>query len=160
MRALAISDTHFGAWTGDDLLSHAFARERLASHLDDIDELILLGDLFDFLFSTVEHAVEQAQGFFDLVGEHMRGRRVVFLAGNHDHHTMVRELEESMRLRIADGIDAQQAGRQAREDDWLRRYLERRPQLTLRQVDPLIRELVQYRDLINTKIEEQSHESD
>ena len=42
----------------------------------------------------------------------------------------------------------------------LRRYLERRPQLTLRQVDPLIRELVQYRDLINRKIEEQSHESD
>jgi UDP-2,3-diacylglucosamine pyrophosphatase LpxH len=126
VRALAISDTHFGAWTGDDLLSHAFVRERLAPHLDDIDELILLGDLFDFLFSTVEHAVEQAQGFFDLVGERMRGRRVVFLAGNHDHHTMVRELEESMRLRIADGIDAQQAGRQAREDDWLRRYLERR----------------------------------
>jgi Mu transposase, C-terminal domain len=43
---------------------------------------------------------------------------------------------------------------------FVRRYLERRPQLTLRQVDPLIRELVQYRDLINTKIEEQSHESD
>ena len=43
---------------------------------------------------------------------------------------------------------------------FVRRYLERRPQLTLRQVDPLIRELVQYRDLINTKIQEQNHESD
>ena len=43
---------------------------------------------------------------------------------------------------------------------FVRRYLERRPQLSLRQVDPLIRELVQYRDLINTKIEEQNHESD
>lgn len=43
---------------------------------------------------------------------------------------------------------------------FLRRYLERRPQLTLRQVDPLIRELVQYRDLINLKIEEQNHEPD
>jgi hypothetical protein len=29
---------------------------------------------------------------------------------------------------------------------FVRRYLERGPQLTLRQVDPLIRELVQYRD--------------
>lgn len=38
---------------------------------------------------------------------------------------------------------------------FLRRYLERRPQLTLRQVDPLIRELIQYRDLINLKIQEQ-----
>jgi len=43
---------------------------------------------------------------------------------------------------------------------FVRRFLERRPQLTLRQVDPLIRDLVQYRDLINTKIEEQNHESD
>jgi transposase len=44
---------------------------------------------------------------------------------------------------------------------FVRRFLERRPQLTLRQVDPLIRELTQYRDLIDTKIQEQQHyESD
>jgi transposase len=49
---------------------------------------------------------------------------------------------------------------QVYEYRFVRRYLERRPQLTLRQVDPLIRELVQYRDLINTKIQEQNHESD
>jgi hypothetical protein len=35
-----------------------------------------------------------------------------------------------------------------------RRYLERGPQLTLRQVDPLIRESVQYRDLINLRTQE------
>lgn len=40
---------------------------------------------------------------------------------------------------------------------FVRRYLERRPPLTLRQVDPLIRELVQYRDLINRRIQEQEH---
>ena len=32
---------------------------------------------------------------------------------------------------------------------FLRRYLERRPPLTLRQVDPLIRQLTLYRDLID-----------
>jgi transposase len=37
---------------------------------------------------------------------------------------------------------------------FVRRYLERTPQLSLRQVDPLIRELVQYRDLINQKTQE------
>ena len=37
---------------------------------------------------------------------------------------------------------------------FVRRYLERQPQLTLRQVDPLIRELIQYRDLINLKTQE------
>ena len=49
---------------------------------------------------------------------------------------------------------------QVYEYRFVRRYLERRPQLTLRQVDPLIRELTLYRDLIETKIQEQNHESD
>ncbi len=46
---------------------------------------------------------------------------------------------------------------------FVRRYLERCPQapLTLHQVDPLIRKLVQYRDLIHRKIKEQEeNESD
>ena len=47
---------------------------------------------------------------------------------------------------------------------FVRRYLERSPQapLSLRQVDPLIRELVQYRDLIQQRInfEETNHEPD
>jgi transposase len=43
---------------------------------------------------------------------------------------------------------------------FVRRFLDRRPQMTLRQVDPLIRELTEYRDLINFKIKEQHHESD
>ncbi len=34
---------------------------------------------------------------------------------------------------------------------FVRRYLERHPQLSLRHVDPLIRELIEYRDLINLK---------
>ena len=38
---------------------------------------------------------------------------------------------------------------------FVRRYLEPGPQLTLRQVDPLFRELVQYRDLIHHRTQEQ-----
>jgi hypothetical protein len=36
------------------------------------------------------------------------------------------------------------------EYHFVRRYLERRGPLSLKQVDPLIRELIQYRDLINS----------
>jgi transposase len=43
---------------------------------------------------------------------------------------------------------------------FVRRYLERRPQLSLRHVDPLIRELTEYRDLINLKTKENANESD
>jgi transposase len=49
------------------------------------------------------------------------------------------------------------------EYQFVRRYLERCPQapLTLQQVDPLIRELIEYRDLINYRTkEEQKSESD
>jgi len=43
---------------------------------------------------------------------------------------------------------------------FVRRYLERRPQapLTLQQVDPLIRELVHYRDLIQQRLQEQERQ--
>lgn len=43
---------------------------------------------------------------------------------------------------------------------FVRRYLERRPQLSLRHVDPLIRELTEYRDLIDLKTKEKPNESD
>jgi len=41
-----------------------------------------------------------------------------------------------------------------RQYQFVRRYLQRTPQLSLRQIDPLIRELVHYRDLINQKTQE------
>ncbi len=37
---------------------------------------------------------------------------------------------------------------------FVRRWLERRPQLTLRQVDPMIRQLTRYRDLITERTQE------
>jgi hypothetical protein len=44
---------------------------------------------------------------------------------------------------------------------FVRRFLERQPQPGLRQIDPLIRELTEYRDFINRKTkEEQPSESD
>ena len=43
---------------------------------------------------------------------------------------------------------------------FVRRYLERHPQLSLRHVDPLIRQLSEYRDLINLKTKEQENEPD
>ena len=43
---------------------------------------------------------------------------------------------------------------------FVRRYLERRPKLSVRHVDPLIRELTEYRDLINLKTKEKENESD
>jgi Calcineurin-like phosphoesterase len=126
VRSLIISDTHFGAWTGDDLLRHGWVRERLAPHLDGIDELVLLGDLFDFLFATVPDAFAAADPFFDLIAQKMAGKRVVWLAGNHDRHIMARELEDLTELEIATGEPPETLGPTLRQRNYFMRFLERR----------------------------------
>ena len=103
MRALVISDTRFGAWTGRDLLAEEFFLERLAPQLEDIDELIFLGDFFDFLFGAVEDAVDAADGLLRLIAEKMAGGRLVFLAGNHDHHLVHRDDEDRLETKLASG---------------------------------------------------------
>ncbi len=103
MRALVISDTHFGAWTGRDILREEFALERLAPALEGIDELIFLGDLFDFLFGAVEEAVDAADGLLALIASKLAGKRLVFLAGNHDHHLVHRDEEDRLEARLAHG---------------------------------------------------------
>ncbi len=105
MRALVISDTHFGAWTGRDILREEFALERLAPALEGIDELIFLGDLFDFLFGAVEEAVEAADGLLALIAARMAGKRLVFLAGNHDHHLVHRDQEDRLEAKLASGSE-------------------------------------------------------
>ncbi|HEX6665138.1 MAG TPA: metallophosphoesterase [Solirubrobacterales bacterium] len=105
MRALVVSDTHFGAWTGRDLLREPFFLERLAPALDGVDELIFLGDLFDFLFGSVDDAVDAADGLLRLIAERLAGKRLVFLAGNHDHHLVHRDEEDRLEARLAEGSE-------------------------------------------------------
>jgi hypothetical protein len=101
VRSLVISDTHLGAWTGDDLLAYAWAREALRPELERADEVVLLGDFVDLLFATIEHAFERADGLVELLAQTLPGKRLVWLAGNHDHHILVRRLEALVELRIA-----------------------------------------------------------
>ena len=103
MRALVISDTHFGAWTGRDLLREELFLERLAPQLEGIDELIFLGDLFDFLFGSVGEAVDSAGGLLALIAEKLPGKRLVFLAGNHDHHLVYRDAENRLEAAMTVG---------------------------------------------------------
>jgi UDP-2,3-diacylglucosamine pyrophosphatase LpxH len=116
MRALVISDTHFGAWTGRDLLREEFFLERLAPQLEGIDELIFLGDLFDFLFGSVEDAVDAADGLLRLIAANLAGKRLVFLAGNHDHHLVHRDAENRLEAKLAAGQAPGAVGEGAADD--------------------------------------------
>lgn len=126
MRALVVSDSHLGAWTGEDLLRHPAALERLAPHLDGVDEVIFLGDLLDFLFAPVPDAVDAAHGLLELLRDKLQGRRFVFLAGNHDHHLVVQEAEDLRDLHIATGKPVGEIEDAVARGRWFRRLLERR----------------------------------
>ena len=110
MRALVISDAHFGAWTGRDLLREDRFLERLAPQLEGIDELIFLGDLFDFLFGSVGGAIDASDGLLRLIAEKLTGKRLVFLAGNHDHHLVHRDAENRVEAMLASGLSPTGAG--------------------------------------------------
>ncbi len=125
VRALVLSDTHFGAWTGDDILSAPDTLALLEPHLD-VDEVIFIGDLFDFLFGSVRGAFAAAEGLFDLVREKLQGGRFVFLAGNHDHHFVVDQAAELLRLELITGKPADQLRSQAEHRDFFRTFLESR----------------------------------
>jgi UDP-2,3-diacylglucosamine pyrophosphatase LpxH len=116
MRALVISDTHFGAWTGRDLLREERYLERLAPQLEGIDELIFLGDLFDFLFGSVGDAVDASDGLLRLIAEKLTGKRLVFLAGNHDHHLVHRDAENRLEAQLASGLSPTEEGSRAADD--------------------------------------------
>src|SRR5437764_411311 len=102
VRALVISDTHFGAWTGEDILRDPDTIALLEPHLN-VDEVIFLGDMFDLLFGSQREAFLAAEGLFGLLREKLQGKRFVFLAGNHDHHFVQRESEELLELELASG---------------------------------------------------------
>lgn len=126
MRALVISDTHFGAWTGEDLLAEDEYLQRLVPHLDDLDEVIVLGDLFDLLFGSVSDAFARAGGLFDAIRDRLQGKRFVFVSGNHDHRFVVRETEDLLELDLATGGAADSLRTEVERGQGFRRFFELR----------------------------------
>jgi UDP-2,3-diacylglucosamine pyrophosphatase LpxH len=125
VRGLVLSDTHFGAWTGEDILREPGTIALLEPHLD-VDEIIFLGDMFDFLFSSLRDAFSAADGLLDLIREKLQGKRFVFLAGNHDHHLVRRAEEALVELELATGRPPDELSGELRRIDFFRRFLERR----------------------------------
>ncbi len=125
MRALVISDTHFGAWTGEDILTEPETLALLEPHLD-VDEVILLGDMFDFMFGSLRDAFAAADGLLELLRAKLQGKRFVFLAGNHDHHLVVREAEDLLGLELATGRSRDELARELNRTSFFRVLLERR----------------------------------
>ena len=87
--------------------------------------MIFIGDLFDLLFSSIEHAMASASRFLELLGARLRGKRLVFLAGNHDYYFVLAQQRARVQMLLA-GEHGEALGETVRGLDALRRFLQRR----------------------------------
>ncbi len=108
-----LSDTHFG-----DAGSTLGAREasgpadagrradRLASALlreGAVDELVLLGDIFEMWTASFEQATAAAKPFLEAL-ERLDPRLIVYVPGNHDYHLLVQHQEQGKSRALSKGI--------------------------------------------------------
>ncbi len=85
MRTLIISDLHLGGLTDIDLLRRRELREPLLAALQDVDRLVLLGDVLELRHGPPHEALAASRPFFEDVGRALGDGELVFTAGNHDH---------------------------------------------------------------------------
>jgi len=101
--AVVISDTHFG------LESSTLADQKAVDNLFDeiwryglgCDEVVLLGDIFDFWRVRPEKAIRDSRYFFQRLSE--LDLKVKYVVGNHDHHLSVMNQESDFLERAASG---------------------------------------------------------
>lgn len=97
-KAIAISDVHLGekgCLFNDRHILKDF-RNSIAEEgkKGKIDELIILGDLFDLSLASYRDVYEKAEEFFQEIGDIDNLEQIVFIPGNHDHHIWTLIIEE------------------------------------------------------------------
>jgi UDP-2,3-diacylglucosamine pyrophosphatase LpxH len=85
LRTLVVSDLHLGARVGRDVLRHPPALEALLAAIDDIDRLVLLGDVVELAGTRPRQAMLAAEPVLRAMGERLGAAgEVVVVPGNHD----------------------------------------------------------------------------
>ncbi len=102
MRTVVISDLHLGLGSGADLLRQERFRDLLMARLDDVDRLILLGDVLELRDRPLPEVLDTAAPMLSTLGEAFAGRELIFVPGNHDHHL----IEPWLEARILSGEPA------------------------------------------------------
>ncbi|MBU4302570.1 MAG: metallophosphoesterase [Actinomycetia bacterium] len=103
-RVVVISDTHFG--DAFDVLTSKHLIEALVECLEglgDIDELVLLGDVFDFWKAPIDEAMSRGKGFMSALFTLKNVGRMVYMPGNHDHHVFRLYYQEQVTNRLRAG---------------------------------------------------------
>ena len=102
-RVAVISDFHLGdpasivdSRTCEDLRSGIEA-------LGQLDELILLGDVFDFWQAPLGEAIERGRDLVSSLFMLQNVKRIVYVPGNHDHHVCRMYFNEEAARRLREG---------------------------------------------------------
>jgi len=82
---LIISDLHLGSGSGSDLLRLPALREPLLKAVQDVERVVLLGDVLELRHGPVREAMTAARPFFEDLGEALGGGELIMTLGNHDH---------------------------------------------------------------------------
>ncbi len=103
MSAVIISDTHFGL--DSSTLSDPSKVDRLMKEISvyggGCDQVILLGDIFDFWRVRPENALRESVPLLKRLGE--EDLKIHYVVGNHDHHLVVQKQESDFMERTARG---------------------------------------------------------
>ena len=67
------------------MLSRTGPRSALLEALEDVDRLVLLGDVLELRHRPPRYAMAAARPFFEELGRVLAAREIVVSAGNHDH---------------------------------------------------------------------------
>jgi len=106
-RIIVISDIHLGE--EKSLFKNKTITEAFKENLEKegaVEELVILGDLFDLSLSSFRNVYEHGKEFFSVIREIKNIEKIVFVPGNHDHHiwTLIVE-EEEITNKIRNGKD-------------------------------------------------------
>src|SRR4051794_30213244 len=85
MRTLVVSDMHLGARLERDVLRRDAPLRALLAALEDVDRLLLLGDVVELTEGRATRAMEVAEPVLRAIGDRLgAGREGVLVPGNHD----------------------------------------------------------------------------
>jgi len=109
---VVLSDTHFGeedATLGVSplgTLRDEGNRRRVDALVESLgkqgpfQEIVLLGDIFELWLSPATRALTEASYFFQRISA-LDVERIVYVVGNHDHHLLIRHIEQEEAQAIA-----------------------------------------------------------
>lgn len=91
MRTLVISDLHLGSRLQRDVLRREAPLEALVAALENVERLVLLGDVVEMLEGRPRAAFDDAEPVLRRLGAAMgREKEIVVVPGNHDHRLVRR----------------------------------------------------------------------